>query len=674
MNAMNRFRPVYKQHLLALGTALLAVLSVQAKERVPSAAELTQQLESIHTELNQLADYTMRTGVGNLGWLSEKHPSSDHIEWVQIDFKKESIIDQIVLAPVIWVDTQAGPIADGFPVELRIIAGTKQNPNGSVIATYRETDQTVPRIAPLILSLSPTSASWIRVEATQLAPWAWEKDVYIFQLSEVLIFSGHKNVALHRPVKTSSARKNRVTKAMNTEALVDGYMPYLMDAAIGERSDPYLSFYRSAITPSFTIDLGEECIIDSMNLHAADLRENIPRIHHADYAAPKHLIIEGARTPDFSDATLLADYQREQIYDTGPITMLHFPPTPARYIRLTVQDGYSAPEAADTWRCVGFAEIEIGSEGNNVAVGRPVHLNIEAPKPTQGKLSALTDGLNHYGAILPLREWMNQLARRHELETQRPVIEQQLALSHLRQEKNLLLLKALAALLATGIALAIAIERLLHRKTIKRLKERFAADLHDEIGANLHTIGLLSDMVEEFKQVPENISEYIQRIRAVTARTGTAVRYVSGLHESSELFSDLKTDMQRAADRIVTKQKHTFFIDGESFIPGLKQKTRIHLFLFFKECLINISRHSGATELTTELTLTSQKIILSVTDNGKGLPEGTNNLPISLQRRAKLLRAKLSQEIPDGGGTRMILRLRRRRSFAASQTSQRRTS
>jgi signal transduction histidine kinase len=139
---------------------------------------------------------------------------------------------------------------------------------------------------------------------------------------------------------------------------------------------------------------------------------------------------------------------------------------------------------------------------------------------------------------------------------------------------------------------------------------------------------------------------------------------VSGLHESNELFFDLKTDMQRAAAQIVTKQKHTLVIEGENFIPDLKQKTRINLFLFFKECLINISRHSGATELTTELTLTSQTMILSVTDNGQGLREGTDNLPPSLQRRAKLLRAKLSQEIPAGGGTRIILQLSTRRTIA----------
>ena len=37
-------------------------------------------------------------------------------------------------------------------------------------------------------------------------------------------------------------------------------------------------------------------------------------------------------------------------------------------------------------------------------------------------MSNLTDGVNFYGAILPVREWLNQLARRHELE--RAVLEE----------------------------------------------------------------------------------------------------------------------------------------------------------------------------------------------------------------------------------------------------------
>ncbi|MDF7799040.1 hypothetical protein P4C99_06170 [Pontiellaceae bacterium B1224] len=656
MNAMIQTYTISRWYLMAAGAIVLAQLPAQAKEAIPSPAVLESKLESIDTELGQLATFTMRTGVGNLGWLSQDHPDPNHSEWIEIKLNEETTIDQIVLAPIIWVDENRGPVADGFPVEFRIIVGSSQYPEGQVVATYAEKDELLPRIAPLVIPLEPTKAAWVRVEATKLSPWAWNKGRYIFQLSEILIFNGDRNLALRRPARTSTSRRNKVNPSMSAKALTDGHMPYVMDAAPGKRSDPYVAFYRDDAIPTITIDLGKVHAINGINLHTADLRENIPRIHHADYAIPKHLLIEASMATNFYNAKPIMEYVRRQIYDTGPITMQNFPTTNARYIRLTVKEGYQAPEATGSWRCFGFAEIEICSDTRNMAIGREAVLNIKETNVTDGHISALTDGLNHYGTILPIREWLNQLARRHELEVIRPRIAEQLAGIYLHQEKLVATLKLLTALLAISIALAISIEYLLHRRSIRRLKQQFAADLHDEIGANLHTIGLLSDMVEEFKEAPTTISEYVKRIRAVTERTGTAIRYVTGMHDSPELFADLKTDMQRAADRIVTKQKHTLVIEGEDFIPNLKQRTRINLFLFYKECLINISRHSGATELKTELTLTPKGLVLSITDNGKGL---TQDIPKSLQRRAKLFRAHVYQETPSTGGTRIILRVRR---------------
>ncbi|MDF7823628.1 hypothetical protein P4B35_06345 [Pontiellaceae bacterium B12227] len=647
---MNRRNPVGKR-LLTAGALYLAALNGAAA----STAELEHQLDAIDKELGQLAEYTMRSGVGNLGWLSDDHPSPDHTEWVEIKLREETIIDLIVLAPIIWMDENRGPVADGFPLEFRIIAGSEQHPDGKVIAAFTENDHVLPRIAPLVIPLNPTNATWVRVEATKLSPWAWNRGQYIFQLSEVLIYSGNQNAALHRAVTASSSKRNRVHRAAQKEALTDGHMPYLMDAATGERSDPYLAFFKPDEAPRLTIDLGRAISINRINLHTADLRENIPRIHHADYGIPLHLHIEGSLNPDYSSAIPIAKHQREQIYDTGPITTLNFPPITVRYVHLTPTQGYKAPEAdPGIWRCMGFAEVEIFSNNWNAALGAHTILNDEE-KPNQGNLSALTDGRNHFGTILPIREWLNQLARRHELEALRPDVEAQLNASYLKQKKQVKLLSLLVSILSFCTAFAIGIQYLVHRKKVRKLKEQFAADLHDEIGANLHTIGLLSDMVEESREAPATISEYVKRIRAVTERTGTAVRYVTGIHDSPELFSDLKSDMQRAAERIVTKQKHNLIIEGESLIPKLKQRTRINLFLFYKECLINISRHSGATELKTELTLTPKRVVLSITDDGKGLAQ---DIPKSLQRRAKLFRARVHKETPPKGGTQITLHLK----------------
>ncbi len=161
---------------------------------------------------------------------------------------------------------------------------------------------------------------------------------------------------------------------------------------------------------------------------------------------------------------------------------------------------------------LGFAEIELFSKGSNVAMGKAITSNLK-PVSTIRSLSALTDGSNLYGQILPIREWLNELALRHDLETERPVVLAELNRRYARQKTYLSLLGWLAALLAAGIVFTILIFRNLSMRQVAKIKEQLAADLHDELGADLHTIRLLSDMAEEARNSPEELTSLHQRIR-----------------------------------------------------------------------------------------------------------------------------------------------------------------
>tara|TARA_B110000881_G_C18221612_1_gene339268 strand:- start:242 stop:541 length:300 start_codon:yes stop_codon:yes gene_type:complete len=87
----------------------------------------------------------------------------------------------------------------------------------------------------------------------------------------------------------------------------------------------------------------------------------------------------------------------------------------------------------------------------------------------------------------------------------------------------------------------------------------------------------------------------------------------------------------------------------------------VDLFLFYKESLMNICRHSDATQASTQLTGSPREVVLTISDNGKGLSE--KNIPSALKRRARLLKAKLTVEENPEGGTSISLRLRNRRRF-----------
>ena len=228
----------------------------------------------------------------------------------------------------------------------------------------------------------------------------------------------------------------------------------------------------------------------------------------------------------------------------------------------------------------------------------------------------LTDGNNLYGRILPMRKWLRQLARRHELETSRPKLRTELNERYALQKKLVWILSWLAGLLVAGIGMTWYVSKRIRVQKIASLRKKFAADLHDELGANLYSIGLLSDLARQSKMSNEKLDDVHNRIRRIVDRSGGAIRYWADVEKNDKFCADLAEDMGRAAERIVVHLEHDLQIQGEEHLEHLNAETRAGILLFYKECLVNICRHSEATKLSTELDVTERQLCLKVKDNG----------------------------------------------------------
>lgn len=623
-----------------------------------STTELEERLVTIETELTKLADFTMPSGVGAIGYRSSiSSPVADH--WVQIDFKEPELIDQVVCVPSLARVAGKGALADAFPLEFNVIAGLSGDTTGTLLAHFSVEDHLLPRIAPVVIPFPPMRASWVRIEAVSLTPRLWD-NVDSLQLSEVLIFSGQDNIALHQSVKAASS-DDIMTDAYNRRYLVDGFVPYLMAANQGEQSIAFLSADEIGTNPTISIDLETVQILNQINLHSIEVSNKIPQSVPNDFATPRGIIVEGALQPDFSDAVQLVEYQLNSIYETGSIISRRFPETACRYIRLIATEPFSSHRSVQARTKIGFAEIELLNHGKNVARGKPASANFELESQARS-FEAITDGRNFYGDILSLRTWMEQLALRHDLQTERPQVEAELKQRYTRQKTNFnRLLLSFAALLA-GTVIMVLVDRMIRQRAIHRTREHIAADLHDELGANLHALGLLSDLTQKSKSSPDKLDKLLQRIRGLTERTGAAARYCTDMLEAKELYENVPDQMRRSSSRILQGFDHTLIFEGEEQLNKLSPRRRIDLCLFHKECLTNILRHSGATQVTTNLIANKKNVFLVITDNGQGLkitPE--DNIPRSIMRRSRLLGSHLQVETPETGGTRITLRLNLRR-------------
>lgn len=622
-----------------------------------TTAQLESRLVEIDKQLQNLAKYSLRSGHGTIGWRSRPHNEASKPEWIQINLSKPTTIDQVVLIPAIMRGSQSSYLAEGFPLEFRVIVGDPSNPEGTVVGSSETPPRHLPRYAPLAIDFPPLSAAWIRIEASKLSARSWDGK-HLLQLSEVMVFNGLQNVALNQQVQTSSRKDlGAITHCKNF--LVDGFTPFLMDAAHGEQSLAFLVSLRQNDDPYFIIDLGSPHEIDRIHLHAMDVSDSFPQPLPSDLGIPGQLRVEGANKPDFSDAKLLIEYTKNTVYDTGPIIARTFPKTLCRYVKLSAEDLFiilekEVYEELEREARIGFAEIELFSGDHNVALNRPVIANLR--ESVDRKFSALTDGRNQAGNILPIRVWMEQLAERHELETERPIVEEELNQRYLRQKTNLNWMIWLAALLAGGMIFTILIERIRRLRQAAAIRERLAADLHDELGANIYTISLLGDVALSAVDSPKRLQDVLLRNKEVIKRTTSAVRHCINLQENLTTLGSLHEDMERAAQRILADIDCQISIEGEEFLDKLKPSTRDDLRLFHKECLVNVSRHAEASEVVTELRVEQKKLTLIISDNGTGLGNNGNApIPSSLVRRAHLLRAKISSSESANGGTCITL-------------------
>lgn len=645
--------------------AALAIAQVSAATR--DIPRLESQLAHIDEQLTHLASFSMQTGVGAIGFRSQTYPDARNTEWIRIDLGSEQQVDLVVIVPAIWREAGECLVADGFPTEFEIRAGGGGDPKGGVIARFTAADMLLPRIAPFNVACAGKRAEWIELRATMLGTRAWD-GAHVLQLSEIMVFSGEENIALRRPLTASSEGPAFNNGARGKDFLVDGSLPYLMNAGHGGKSQAYLAGVPSGVTPTLTVDLGQPSPVNRIHFHTIELADTIPQANRPNYGTPRRMRVEGAMREDFSDARPLMAYHQRSVFDVAPIMSFRFGETECRFLRVVIDepDHMDPSEPGPPGDFFGFAEIEAFSAGRNILSNKTFAAGF-TPTIAERPITDLTDGRNIFGTILSTRGWMEQLALRHDLEMRRPHLAARLGNLYAGQKDHLDLLRNLAILLAGGLVIVALASRILHMRQASRLRRRFAADLHDEIGANLHAIGLLSDIAGEQTSVrPEAapLRDTVLEIRSVTERTADAVRYLADSQNPRRPLGSLEEDMHRIAARMMDDMIYEIRVSGGGHIAKLPHRTRADLFLFYKECLVNISKHSGAERFTVDVEADAKSLRMVVEDDGCGIPESTP--PPSLRRRARFLRGKLGVLSPPPGaprGTRIELSFRIDRIF-----------
>jgi signal transduction histidine kinase/ligand-binding sensor domain-containing protein len=224
---------------------------------------------------------------------------------------------------------------------------------------------------------------------------------------------------------------------------------------------------------------------------------------------------------------------------------------------------------------------------------------------------------------------------------------------------------ALAAAAVVAVLYAIYRVRLARAVEIATMRTRIATDLHDDIGANLTKIAILSEVARQHLDGNTDAGDRLSTIARISRESVSSMSdVVWAINPRRDTLRDTIRRMRQHVQEVLAGRG----LDLEFHAPEVDLGLRVPIdvrrdfFLIFKEALNNAVRHSRCRKLRIEVNADVSSLSLRLTDDGVGFDtsvEPTGNGLASMRRRAEQMNAALEVVSTPGRGTSVSVSVRR---------------
>ena len=192
-------------------------------------------------------------------------------------------------------------------------------------------------------------------------------------------------------------------------------------------------------------------------------------------------------------------------------------------------------------------------------------------------------------------------------------------------------------------------------RRLELLRIRIADDLHDDIGSELSSIALESDLIARRLDPATEQRRRVQEVgRAVRTAAEKLRDVVWIVNPEQERLTDLVARMKDIPSTLLPGIKPTYSIPVQAQAIPLAMEFKRNILLMYKEILTNIARHAQATQVTIVIEMRDGMMHVCVRDNGRGFDQShaTKGRGLkSIRARANQLGGTLTIESAPAAGT-----------------------
>jgi signal transduction histidine kinase/ligand-binding sensor domain-containing protein len=224
-----------------------------------------------------------------------------------------------------------------------------------------------------------------------------------------------------------------------------------------------------------------------------------------------------------------------------------------------------------------------------------------------------------------------------------------------------------AASLLAGTGWAAKALQIRNRRALEAERSRIATDLHDDLGAGLSRISILSEVATLAARSGESPADAVARIaeasRELDERLSEGIWTVDPTHDD---LGSLGQRLRLLAEEVLEPAE----ISSRVEVPDGAEKVRIRpdrrreIYLVLKEGITNAARHSGAGFVDLAVTRSGHRIVFRLSDDGHGFTPGGHREADRLvgghglrnmETRARALGATFTIDSAPGRGTTLTL-------------------